>query len=90
VARDLAEQTIPEADVEAAGPTYASDLGPGIRRRKAAHSFNYLDADGKPVTDEPTLDRIRKLAIPPAWTDVWICASPRGHIQATGRDARGL
>jgi DNA topoisomerase-1 len=89
VARDLPEQTIPEGDVEAAGLTYVSDLDPGIRRRKAGHGFNYLDADGSPVTGEPTLDRIRKLAIPPAWTDVWICPTARGHIQATGRDARG-
>jgi DNA topoisomerase-1 len=89
VARGLAEETIPEADVQAAGLTYVSDLDPGIRRRKAGHGFNYLDPDGKPVTGEPTLDRIRKLAIPPAWTDVWICPSPRGHIQATGRDAKG-
>jgi DNA topoisomerase I len=89
VARDLSEQTIPEGDVEAAGLTYVSDLEPGIRRRKAGHGFNYLDADGEPVTGEPGLDRIRRLAIPPAWTDVWICPTARGHIQATGRDARG-
>src|SRR5206468_4315852 len=87
VARDTAD--IPVEDVKAAGLTYVSDLDPGIRRRKAGVGFNYIDADGKPVTDEATLDRIRKLAIPPAWTDVWICPSARGHIQATGRDVKG-
>jgi DNA topoisomerase-1 len=89
VARDLADQTIPAAELQAARLTYVSDLDPGIRRRKAGHGFNYLDADGKPVTGEPTLDRIRKLAIPPAWTDVWIAPTERGHIQATGRDVKG-
>src|SRR5204862_2524490 len=72
-----------------AGLSYVSDLDPGIRRKKAGHGFNYLGLDSKPIGDEPTLDRIRKLAIPPAWTDVWIAPPARGHIQATGRDARG-
>jgi DNA topoisomerase-1 len=89
LARDLAAADAPLEDVKAAGLTYVTDLDPGIRRRKAGKGFNYLRPDGQPVTDEPTLDRIRALAIPPAWTDVWICPSPRGHIQATGRDARG-
>ena len=89
MARDVPDQPVPPGELKAAGLVYASDLDPGIRRRKAGHGFNYLDADGKPVTDEPTLDRIRKLAIPPAWTDVWIAPTERGHIQATGRDARG-
>jgi DNA topoisomerase-1 len=89
VARDLAPSDGPLDDVKAAGLAYVSDLDPGIRRRKVGHRFNYQDADGRPVTDEPTLERIRRLVIPPAWTDVWICPSPRGHIQATGRDARG-
>ena len=71
------------------GLTYVSDEDPGIRRRKARSGFNYFAPDGEPVTDEPTLDRIRKLAIPPAWTEVWICPKPRGHIQAVGRDQRG-
>jgi len=74
---------------EVKGLVYVSDLDEGLRRRKAGHGFDYLALDGAPVRDEPTLDRIRKLAIPPAWTDVWICPSARGHIQATGRDARG-
>ena len=63
--------------------------GPGIARRRSGRGFVYLDADGRRVTDEATVDRIRALAIPPAWRDVWICADPRGHIQATGVDAAG-
>jgi DNA topoisomerase-1 len=89
VARDLADQTIPVEELKTAHLTYVSDLDPGIRRRKAGHGFDYLDAHGEPVTGEPTLERIRKLAIPPAWTDVWIAPTERGHIQATGRDAKG-
>jgi DNA topoisomerase-1 len=89
VARDLADPIVPAAELQAAHLTYVSDLDPGIRRRKAGHGFNYLDPEGRPVTAEPALDRIRKLAIPPAWTDVWIAPTERGHIQATGRDARG-
>lgn len=67
---------------------HVSDQDPGIRRRKARSGFNYLHPDGAPVRDEATLDRIRQLAIPPAWTDVWISPEPRGHIQAVGRDQR--
>ena len=89
MARDLAPEAAPTEDLKAAGLTYVTDLDPGIRRRKAGHGFNYLDARGAPIRDESTLDRIRALAVPPAWTDVWICPTPRGHIQATGRDARG-
>lgn len=72
-----------------AGLRYVSDTTPGIRRKKSGKSFRYLDPAGKPVTDTDQLARIRKLAIPPAYTDVWICPDPRGHLQATGRDARG-
>ncbi|MES2403951.1 MAG: DNA topoisomerase IB [Pseudomonadota bacterium] len=68
---------------------YVSDGEPGIRRRRVGRGFAYLDADGKRVHDEATLARIRALAIPPAYADVWICADARGHLQATGRDARG-
>ena len=60
-----------------------------MRRIKSGDGFDYRDPDGDRVDDARTLDRIRALAIPPAWTDVWICPSPRGHIQATGRDQRG-
>ena len=62
---------------------------PGIRRKKAGRGFAYERPDGKPVRDDATLDRIRALAIPPAWTEVWICTDPDGHLQATGRDAAG-
>jgi DNA topoisomerase I len=72
-----------------AGLRYVSDEKPGIRRRRSGNGFRYLRPDGTAVRDEPTLHRIRKLVIPPAWTDVWITTDPRGHIQATGRDARG-
>jgi DNA topoisomerase-1 len=65
------------------------DLLPGIRRVGSPRRFAYVDARGRPVRDRRVLDRIRKLAIPPAWTAVWICALERGHVQAVGRDARG-
>lgn len=71
------------------GLRHVSDTAPGLRRRRAGKNWRIRDADGRPVTDAPTLARIRALAIPPAWTDVWICPLPHGHIQATGRDARG-
>ncbi|MFL6293488.1 MAG: DNA topoisomerase IB [Thermoanaerobaculia bacterium] len=79
----------PEESARAAGLRYVSDDMPGIRRRKRGKGFSFLDAKGSPVTDARTLERIRKLAIPPAWTDVWICPTANGHLQATGRDARG-
>jgi DNA topoisomerase I len=82
-------QQAPEASAAEAGLRYVSDITPGIRRKKRGKSFSYLDPAGKPVKDPDQLARIRKLAIPPAYTDVWICPNPRGHIQATGRDARG-
>ena len=62
---------------------------PGITRRQARNGFDYHLPDGSLVRDIATLKRIRKLAIPPAWTDVWICRDPNGHLQATGRDQRG-
>jgi DNA topoisomerase-1 len=68
---------------------YVSDQEPGIQRRRAGRGFQYLDPQGTPVRDPTTLARIGALAIPPAWTKVWICTSAAGHIQATGRDARG-
>jgi DNA topoisomerase-1 len=73
----------------AAGLRYVSDQDPGIRRRRAGTGFAYDDAQGRRVADRHTLARIRALAIPPAWRDVWICARADGHIQAVGRDARG-
>lgn len=68
---------------------YAHDSGPGIRRLKRGKGFVYRLPSGRPLRDRRQLGRIRSLAIPPAWTDVWICHNPNGHIQATGRDARG-
>src|SRR3954454_33911 len=81
--------TDPVQAAKAAGLRYSSDARPGIQRKKAGKAFRYLDAEGRPVRDEETLKRIKSLAIPPAWTDVWICPSPLGHIQATGRDEKG-
>ena len=86
MARDTLELVDP---AEAAGLIYSNDDDPGIRRVEAKSGVGYRNAKGEPITDEKTLERVRKLAIPPAWTDVWICPSPRGHIQATGRDQRG-
>jgi len=68
---------------------YVHDDRPGIRRRRAGTGFTYLGHDGKALRDRELLARIRGLVIPPAWVDVWICSHPDGHIQATGRDARG-
>ncbi len=79
----------PEESARAAGLRYISDDRPGIRRRRAGKGFTYIGPDGRPVKDPAVLGRIRSLAIPPAWTDVWISPDPRGHIQATGRDDRG-
>ena len=72
-----------------AGLRYVSDLTPGLRREREGEAFTYRRADGKALTDAATLQRIRALAIPPAWADVWICPHARGHLQASGRDARG-
>lgn len=71
------------------GLTYCNDELPGIRRKRAGNGFTYVDAKGRRVNDPKTLDRIRMLAIPPAWTEVWICPRATGHIQATGRDLKG-
>jgi DNA topoisomerase-1 len=72
-----------------AGLRYVTDDAPGISRKSTGKTITYRDAQGRVVKDRETLIRIKRLAIPPAWTDVWICARPNGHIQATGRDARG-
>src|SRR5438477_7699477 len=73
---------------EDAGLRYASDDQPGYSRKAKGDDFEYFDTEGKPIRDEQRLLRIKRLAIPPAWTEVWISPSPNGHIQATGRDAR--
>jgi len=81
--------TAPERSAQAAGLRYVSDIQPGIRRQRAGRGFCYRGVDGTPIRDPEVLRRIKDLAIPPAWTDVWICPRPDGHIQATGRDTRG-
>jgi len=77
-----------DAAVEA-GLRYVDDSKPGLTRRKTASGFRYVDAKGAPVRDPSVLKRVRALAVPPAYTDVWICPRANGHIQATGRDAKG-
>ncbi len=79
----------PQASAKAAGLRYVTDAKPGIGRLKMGKSFRFVSPEGKPVKDAETLGRIKSLVIPPAWTDVWICAQPNGHLQATGRDVRG-
>jgi DNA topoisomerase I len=79
----------PRDAAESAGLRYVSDEQPGIRRRKAGKGFTYVKPGGSKVDDEATLKRIKTLAVPPAWADVWICPHANGHIQATGRDAKG-
>jgi DNA topoisomerase-1 len=85
----LASSPGPAEAAEAASLRYVGDRIPGIRRRRAGGGFTYVDPAGRPVRDPETLHRIRALAIPPAWTGVWIAPMARAHIQATGRDARG-
>ena len=79
----------PIATAKAAGLRYISDTMPGIRRVKRGAHFAFVAPSGKPIRDEAEIKRIRTLAIPPAYTDVWISPDPKGHLQATGRDARG-
>ncbi|MDB5764548.1 MAG: topoisomerase, partial [Herminiimonas sp.] len=76
------------ASARLVGLRYVTDDAPGIVRKALKSGFRYTDADGKPLRDETALARIKSLAIPPAWTDVWICLWENGHIQATGRDAK--
>jgi DNA topoisomerase-1 len=73
----------------AAALRYVTDSSPGITRRRSGAGFSYRSADGRQIQSAGEIARIRSLAIPPAWTDVWICPIPHGHLQATGRDARG-
>ncbi|HEY4101673.1 MAG TPA: hypothetical protein VGM20_12445 [Gemmatimonadales bacterium] len=79
----------PVSDARAAQLRYVDDSGPGIRRSRSGRGFSYTADDGGAVREASTLARIGSLAIPPAWTAVWICATANGHLQATGRDARG-
>jgi DNA topoisomerase-1 len=79
----------PQASAHEAGLHYSTDRSPGITRRRHGRSFAYYRPDGRRLTNPAELDRIRKLVIPPAWQQVWIAPDPLGHLQATGRDARG-
>lgn len=79
----------PVEAAKAASLRYVHDRNPGISRRRAGKGFRYFGPEGRLISDVATLQRIHELVIPPAWTDVWICPNPLGHIQATGRDARG-
>ena len=79
----------PEVAAKQAQLRYVDDSVPGITRHKARNGFDYRLPDGALVRDIDILKRIRSLAIPPAWTNVWICLHSNGHLQATGRDARG-
>ncbi len=91
----MAKDTVPSADQDnriaarEAALRYVSDEAPGIGRRRMGKAFSYRDPKGGAVRDPKTLQRIRALAIPPAWTQVWICPHADGHIQATGRDEKG-
>jgi DNA topoisomerase I len=75
--------------VALAGLRYVTDEGPGIGRKRSGKGFVYLQASGARISDPRVVRRLKSLAVPPAWTDVWMCPSAEGHIQATGRDAKG-
>src|SRR4051794_26364738 len=79
----------PTESAKVAGLRHVSDTKPGFRRKRAGKGFVYLDLESRPIREPDELARIKALAIPPAWTDVWIAPTPQGHIQATGRDDRG-
>src|SRR5688500_15174771 len=79
----------PIESAKAAGLRHTTDLKPGIRRTRRGRAFAYVDPSGKPVRASAELARLRARVSPPAWRAVWICTDPRGHLQATGRDARG-
>ncbi|WP_043539917.1 DNA topoisomerase IB, partial [Salinarimonas rosea] len=91
-----AEEAVSESGVvdpvdaaRSAGLTYVTDEEPGIRRRRSGRGFTYVDPKGRTIKDPDEIRRLKSLAVPPAYTDVWISPDPNGHIQATGRDARG-
>ncbi|HYG27916.1 MAG TPA: DNA topoisomerase IB [Caulobacteraceae bacterium] len=86
MARDVADMP---AVAEAAGLVYVDDRDPGITRHGTPRGIEYRGPDGKPIKKPAEIERLNKLAIPPAWTEVWICPLPNGHIQATGRDVKG-
>jgi len=77
------------SSAEAVGLRYVTDATPGIRRRRHGRGFSYVDPEGRVITERAMIRRFRSLVIPPAWTDVWICPIPDGHLQVTARDGRG-
>ncbi len=87
----MSKQTVDEhiESARAAGLRYVSDAMPGVRREQASRGFSYIDANGELIRDRAARRRFKALAIPPAWTDVWICPDPNGHIQVTARDSKG-
>jgi DNA topoisomerase-1 len=87
--RPIAKVPDPQVSAKEAGLRYVYDSKPGITRKRSGKSFRFYSADGKPVRDADTLARIKSIVIPPAWNDVWISPIANGHLQATGRDARG-
>ena len=89
VARQIGPFDEPAETAKVAELRYVTDRLPGIRRQRSGRGFRYVGPHGSPLRDRATLSRIRALAIPPAWTGVWICPDPEGHLQATGRDLRG-
>ena len=89
LAAELAQDPDLRATLAKASLRYSRPTDRGIRREGGAERFRYVDADARRIRDTDTIARIRALAIPPAWTSVWICEDPQGHLQATGRDARG-
>lgn len=89
LADELEASVDPAESARQAGLRYVSDSAPGIHRKRSRGKFHYFAPDGSRIGNEDDLARIRSLVIPPAWTDVWICLNARGHLQATGRDARG-
>lgn len=79
----------PRSAAESAGLVYSTDEQPGITRKRAGRGWQFFAPDGSRITDRDEIDRLKALAVPPAYTGVWICPNPKGHVQATGRDARG-
>lgn len=79
----------PSQSAKEAGLRYVSDAQPGISRKRKGRGFAYIGPDGLPLRDAENLARIKLLVIPPAWSHVWICTNPKGHLQVTGRDAKG-
>ncbi|KQT45644.1 DNA topoisomerase I [Methylobacterium sp. Leaf456] len=86
---DVAGVVEPREAAREAGLRYVDDAKPGLRRKRSGKGFRYIDAKGAPIRDAEEIERLKSLAIPPAYTDVWICPNPNGHIQATGRDEKG-